>query len=73
MSCTFQEFEFEMCLSYRNLGFMIFSFFRRRQNSNCVGDKTSIFIDKVYFTLHPRIRLIDTNTNAKEQHIYIPV
>ena len=31
--------------------------------------KTSIFIDKVTFTHHPWIGLIDTNTNTKEEPI----
>ena len=39
------------------------------QNSNSGCHKTSIFIDKVPFTLHPWIGLIDTNTNAKEEQI----
>ena len=40
---------------------------RRTQNSNSEGQKTSIFIVKVPFTLHLWIRLIYTNTYAKEQ------
>ena len=47
--------------------------FRRPQNSNSGGHTTSIFIDNVHFTLHPWIILIDTNTNAKEQEIYLSV
>ena len=39
------------------------------QNSNSGGQKTSIFIDNVPFTLHPLTRLIDTNTNAKIQQM----
>ena len=31
----------------------------------------SSFIDKVPFTLPPWIRLIDTNTNVKEQQIFL--
>ena len=38
------------------------------QNSNFGSN--SIFIDKLPSTLHPWIRLRDTNTNAKEPQIY---
>ena len=48
------------------LGFLFV--FWRPQNSNS-GGHNSIFIDKVSFTLHPSIRLIYANTNAKEQKI----
>ena len=66
---TFKELDPNTCKSSRVLGFRIFFAFRRTQNSNSGGHKTRIFIDKVPFTLLPWIRLIDTNTNAKEQQI----
>ena len=37
--------------------------------SNSRGHKTSIFFKNKPFILHPWIRLIDTNTNTKEQQI----
>ena len=37
--------------------------------NNSGGHTTSIFLDNVPFTLHSWIRLINTNTNAKEQQI----
>ena len=55
-----------------HIEFKVFGFlfaFQRPQNSNSGGHKTSIFIDNVPFTLNPWIRLVDTNTNAKEQQI----
>ena len=56
-------------IEFRVLGFLFA--FRRPQNSNSGGHKTSIFIDNIPFTLHPCIRLIDTNTNAKEEQITV--
>ena len=44
-----------------------FSSFQKQQNSTSGSNETNIFIDKVLFTLHPIIGLIDTNTNSKEE------
>ena len=41
--------------------------FRRTQNSNSGGHKTSYLIDSIPFTLHPWILTIYTNTNAKRR------
>ena len=64
---TSKEFDQKTCKSYKISGFRIFCVFRKPQNSNSGGHKTSIFIDRVPFTLHPWIRIIYTNTNSKEQ------
>ena len=52
-----------------------FSFFFSSSNKTPILEaaKLVFFVDKVSFTLHPWIRLIDTNTNAKEQKLNFSV
>ena len=57
-------------IKFEDLGF--FLVFWKQQNSNSGSNKTSIFIDKVPFTLHTWIGLTDTNTDAKEEEKYLP-
>ena len=64
---TVKEFDLNTCQSYITLGFKMFVCSWKWWNYNSGSDKTSIFIDNVLFTLHPLFRLIDTNTNAKEE------
>ena len=68
---TFKDFDPKSCLLIiQNFRFKDFSFaLRRQQNSNSGGEKTSTYIDNVHFTLHPWVRLVDTNINAKGHQI----
>ena len=57
-----------------NLMFLDFLFlFWKWQTSISGSDKSSIFIDKVPFSLHPWIGLIDNNTTKKEQQLFLSV
>ena len=70
MSLLFTFKEFDTKKPVNHIAFKILGFFRLPQNSNSGCHKTSIFIYKVPFTLHPCIWLIYNNTNAKEQQIW---
>ena len=70
MSLLYTFKEFYQKEPVYHIGFQVFRFFLvfwRSQNSNPGGHKTSTFIDKVHYTLHPLIRLINTNTKAKDK------
>ena len=54
-------------IEFEVLGF-VFGF-RKQQNAYSGSNNTSIFIDKVPFSLHAWTRLTDNNTNAKEEQV----